>query len=94
MAVQIFDLRLLETVVVSVIMPNASLEVNNKHNLEPSTIQSATFAAGFPEVILIFKTFQYAPFMARFWDIIKLELHRKYPKLEVGTHPEKRCTDK
>ncbi|MCK5515765.1 MAG: hypothetical protein KAI39_02735, partial [Desulfobulbaceae bacterium] len=42
------------SVVVSVVMPNASLEVNNKHNLELSICQNALFASGFLDVILIF----------------------------------------
>ncbi len=45
---------MVDSVVVSVVRPNISLEVNNKHNLELSIMWSAAFAAGFLEVILIF----------------------------------------
>ncbi len=41
-----------------------------------STISSAAFAAGFLEVILIFKTCQNAPFRAYILGMIKSELHR------------------
>ena len=51
---QIFDLRLLDTVVVSVATPNAPPAVNKKHNLEASIILSAPFAVGFLGVILVF----------------------------------------
>ena len=75
---------LYDTIMVSGRLPNTFPEMISKDNLETSIIQSAAFAAGFLEVILIFKTCQNAPFRARFLDMIKLELHRKHLSSEYN----------
>jgi len=62
--------------VVSVVEPDTLPKVTIKHNLETSIISNAPFAAGFLKAIWIFLTCQDAPFQARFWGMIKLELHR------------------
>ena len=55
-----------DSVVLSTMLPNASLEVNNKHNLETLIISIAPFAAGFLEVILNYKKWQNALFRVSF----------------------------
>jgi len=39
---------------------------------------SAAFTAGFLEVVLNYKKFQNAPFLASFLGTVKIELHRKH----------------
>ncbi len=78
-------------VAVSVVMPNASLEVNNKHNLEQSTISNAPFAASFLGIILKFQTCLNAPFRSRLLAICTYELHRN--KLLLGNWLESHIFD-
>ena len=49
----IFDMRLLDTVVLSVVEPNTIFKVSSKHCLELSIIKSAPFLAGFLEMIWV-----------------------------------------